>query len=408
MPSFTYLTAALALTSAVAATPVQKRDAFSVEQVQHSVHLKNGPAQIAKTLRKYGKAVPLHIQKAADARANAVDAAAASSGSEPANPSDQYDSSYLSPVTIGSTTLHLDFDTGSADLWVFSNLQASSQLSGHDYYKTDSSKLKSGYSWRISYGDGSGASGKVYADKVTVAGVTATSQAVEAATSVSAQFAQDQNTDGLLGLAFSSINTVSPTPQKTFFDTVKSSLAKQLFAVNLKYHAAGTYDFGFIDSTKYTGAITYVPVDNSQGFWGFSATGYKVGSSAAVRGEIDGIVDTGTTLIYVDDSIVDDYYSNVDGAENDSNQGGYVFPCSATLPSFSITVGGVAQTVPGRFINYSPVSSGSSTCFGGIQSNSGVGFNIFGDIFLKSKYVIHDVSTGSPRLGFAQQAGVSA
>ena len=292
--------------------------------------------------------------------------------------------------------------------WVFSNLQASSQLSGHDYYKTDSSKLKSGYSWRISYGDGSGASGKVYADKVTVAGVTATSQAVEAATSVSAQFAQDQNTDGLLGLAFSSINTVSPTPQKTFFDTVKSSLAKQLFAVNLKYHAAGTYDFGFIDSTKYTGAITYVPVDNSQGFWGFSATGYKVGSSAAVRGEIDGIVDTGTTLIYVDDSIVDDYYSNVDGAENDSNQGGYVFPCSATLPSFSITVGGVAQTVPGRFINYSPVSSGSSTCFGGIQSNSGVGFNIFGDIFLKSKYVIHDVSTGSPRLGFAQQAGVSA
>jgi hypothetical protein len=292
--------------------------------------------------------------------------------------------------------------------WVFSNLQASSQLSGHDYYKTDSSKLKSGYSWRISYGDGSGASGKVYADKVTVAGVTATSQAVEAATSVSAQFAQDQNTDGLLGLAFSSINTVSPTPQKTFFDTVKSSLAKQLFAVNLKYHAAGTYDFGFIDSTKYTGAITYVPVDNSQGFWGFSATGYKVGSSAAVRGEIDGIVDTGTTLIYVDDSIVDDYYSNVDGAENDSNQGGYVFPCSATLPSFSITVGGVAQTVPGRFINYSPVSSGSSTCFGGIQSNSGVGFNIFGDIFLKSKYVVHDVSTGSPRLGFAQQAGVSA
>lgn len=70
MPSFTYLTAALALTSAVAATPVQKRDAFTVEQVEHSVHLKNGPAQVAKTLRKYGQAVPSHIQKAADARAN--------------------------------------------------------------------------------------------------------------------------------------------------------------------------------------------------------------------------------------------------------------------------------------------------------------------------------------------------
>jgi len=405
MPSFTYLTAALALTSAVVATPVQKRDTFSVEQVKHSVHLKNGPAQVAKTLRKYGKVVPQHIQAAADARANTV--TAASTGSEPANPSDEYDSSYLSPVTIGSTTVNLDFDTGSADLWVFSSLQASSQLSGHDYYKVDPSKVKSGYSWRISYGDGSGASGKVYADKVTVAGVTATSQAVEAASSVSAQFSQDSNTDGLLGLAFSSINTVSPTPQNTFFDTVKSSLAKQLFSVNLKYHAAGTYDFGFIDSTKYTGAITYTPVDNSQGFWGFTATGYSVGSAAAVRSNIEGIADTGTTLIYIDAAIARAYYSKVSGAKVDSNQGGYVFPCSATLPNFSITVGGVAQTVPGKFINYAPVASGSSTCFGGIQTNDGLGLNIFGDIFLKSKYVIHDVSTGSPRLGFAQQAGVS-
>ncbi|KAF1923241.1 Asp-domain-containing protein [Didymella exigua CBS 183.55] len=406
MPSFAYLTAALALTSAVAATPVQKRDRFSVEQVKHTVHLKNGPAQVAKTLRKYGKVVPQHIQTAAEIRANT--AAAAVTGSEPANPSDDTDTSYLSPVTIGTTTVNLDFDTGSADLWVFSSLQSSSQLAGHDFYKVDSSKLKSGYSWKISYGDGSGASGKVYADKVTVGGVTATSQAVEAATSVSAQFSQDQDTDGLLGLAFSTINTVSPTSQTTFFDTVKSSLAKQLFSVNLKYHAAGTYDFGFIDSTKYTGAITYVDVDSSNGFWGFSASGYKIGTSTAVSRSIDGIVDTGTTLIYVDTAIVNAYYAKVSGATNDSTQGGFVFPCSATLPNFAITVGGVLQTVPGKFINYSPVSSGSSTCFGGIQDNSDIGFNIFGDIFLKSKYVIHDVSTGSPRLGFAQQAGVSS
>ncbi|KAH6644538.1 aspartic peptidase domain-containing protein [Boeremia exigua] len=406
MPSFTYLTAALALTSAVAANPVQKRDAFSLQQVKHNIHLKNGPGQIAKTLRKYGKAVPEHIQAAADTRANAVTALA--SGTEPANPSDDYDSSYLSPVTIGTTTVNLDFDTGSSDLWVFSSLQASTQLTGHDYYKVDASKVKSGYTWKIGYADGSGASGKVYADKVTVGGVTATSQAVEAATSVSSTFSQDRDTDGLLGLAFSSINTVSPTPQSTWFDTVKSSLAKQLFAVNLKYHAAGTYDFGFIDSAKYTGAITYVNVDNSDGFWGFSATGYSVGTAAAVKTSIAGIVDTGTTLIYVDAAIAKAYWSKVTGAKVDNTQGGYVFPCSATLPSFSITVGGVAQTVPGKFINYAPISTGSSTCFGGIQTNDGVGFNIFGDIFLKSKYVIHDVSTGSPRLGFAQQAGVTA
>lgn len=51
---------------------------------------------------------------------------------------------------------------------------------------------------------------------------------------MSAQFTSDTNNDGLLGLAFSRINTVEPTQQTTFFDTVKSSLAKKLFTVDLK------------------------------------------------------------------------------------------------------------------------------------------------------------------------------
>jgi aspergillopepsin I len=61
---------------------------------------------------------------------------------------------------------------------------------------------------------------------------------------VSSQFASDANNDGLVGLAFSNINTVTPTAQKTFFDTVKSSLSSALFAADLKKGAAGSYDFG--------------------------------------------------------------------------------------------------------------------------------------------------------------------
>jgi hypothetical protein len=401
MPSFTYLTAALAIASSVAATPVQKRDAFSVEQVARGTFRKNGPAQMVKTLRKYGKAVPDNLLAAAENGASVQ--AEADTGSDPAVPNDAYDSAYLSPVTVGSNTVHLDFDTGSADLWVFSSLQAQSSLSGHDYYKVDASKRKSGYTWKISYGDGSGASGQVYADKVTVGAVTATSQAVEAATAVSAQFSQDVDTDGLLGLAMSSINTVRPQQQTTWFDTVKGQLAKPLFAVTLKYHAAGTYDFGYIDSSKYTGPITYINADTSQGFWGMSASAYSIGTGASTKASIEGILDTGTTLIYTDAAIVKAYYAKVSGAKNDSTQGGYIFPCTATLPDFSITVGGVKQVVPGKHINYAPVGDG--TCFGGMQTNEGIGMSIFGDIFLKSKYIVHEMGS-TPRLGFAQQAGV--
>ena len=74
--------------------------------------------------------------------------------------------------------------------------------------------------------------------------MTATSQAVEAATSISSEFVSDTDNDGLVGLAFSTLNTVTPNQKTTFFDTVKSSLASKLFAADLKYKAAGSYDFG--------------------------------------------------------------------------------------------------------------------------------------------------------------------
>lgn len=279
-----------------------------------------------------------------------------------------------------------------------------SEQSGHAVYNPSTSGTKkSGYTWKISYGDGSGAAGTVYADKVVVGGVTATSQAVEAATSVSTQFTQDVDDDGLLGLAFSSINTVSPTKQTTFFDTVKANLASPLFAATLKKGKAGTYDFGYIDSSKYTGSLVYTPVSTSNGFWEFTSTGYAIGTAATVSTSIDGIADTGTTLLYLPDAVVTAYYKKVSGAKYDSTQGGYTFPCSATLPNFSAVIGGAKRTVPGSYINYAPVTS--STCFGGIQSNTGIGFSIFGDIFLKSQYVVFD--SNGPRLGFAQQAGVT-
>src|ERR1700760_2686271 len=78
----------------------------------------------------------------------------------------------------------------------------------------------------------------------TTGQVTATSQAVEAATSISSAFVSDTDNDGLVGLAFSSINTVSPKPVNTFFDTVKSSLDQAVFCADLKKGEAGSYDFG--------------------------------------------------------------------------------------------------------------------------------------------------------------------
>ena len=281
-------------------------------------------------------------------------------------------------------------------------------MNGHDIYdpsKSSTSNQLQGYTWNITYGDQSSSSGNVYTDTVTVGQTTFANQAVELAEEVSTQFQQDAGNDGLLGLAFSSINTVQPQQQLTFFDNVKSSLSAPLFTADLQKGQPGTYGFGAIDDSAHTGDITYVDVDNSNGFWGFSADGYSVNGQSG--GEISGaIADTGTTLLLVDDSVVSDYYSGVDGAQNDQSQGGYTYPCSTTLPDITFTIGGYDAVVPGSYVNYAPTDDSGTTCFGGIQSNSGIGFSIFGDIFLKSQFVVFNGDT-SPQLGFAAKPLVS-
>ncbi|PWY77591.1 aspergillopepsin I precursor [Aspergillus eucalypticola CBS 122712] len=383
----------LGLSTAVSAAPAPTRKGFTINQIArpaNKTRTVNLPGLYARSLAKFGGTVPQSVKEAA------------SKGSAVTTPQNN-DEEYLTPVTVGKSTLHLDFDTGSADLWVFSDELPSSEQTGHDLYTPSSSATKlSGYSWDISYGDGSSASGDVYRDTVTVGGVTTNKQAVEAASKISSEFVQDTANDGLLGLAFSSINTVQPKAQTTFFDTVKSQLDSPLFAVQLKHDAPGVYDFGYIDDSKYTGSITYTDADSSQGYWGFSTDGYSIGDGSSSSSGFSAIADTGTTLILLDDEIVSAYYKQVSGAQESYEAGGYVFSCSTDLPDFTVVIGDYKAVVPGKYINYAPVSTGSSTCYGGIQSNSGLGLSILGDVFLKSQYVVFN--SEGPKLGFAAQA----
>lgn len=97
-------------------------------------------------------------------------------------------------------------------------------------------------------------------------------------------------------------------------------------------------------------------INNANGFWEFTGAGYAVGSGAFKSSSIDTIADTGTTLLLMDDSVVSAYYAKVSGASYDSSQGGYTFPCSATLPSFTLGIGSYKSVIPGTYMNYSPAT----------------------------------------------------
>ena len=259
------------------------------------------------------------------------------------------------------------------------------------------------YSFSISYVGGQSIKGLVYADTCTLGSATVTSQAVEAATSINSVTKQlFKKTDGIMGAAFSKINTVKPVKQNTFFTNLASSLAAPIFTTYLVGKTTGSsIDFGFIDPTKYTGDITYVPLAGHGGFWRFKAGAYSfAGSTYGDLGHA--IVDTGTTLMYLPSDVVQNYYASVAGAMNSNEYAGWVFPCSSHLPAFSINIGGHQVTVSSKHLNFGEISN--KYCLGGMQELDGsVRSAILGDVFLRSTFVVWDQGP-TPRLGFAKKA----
>lgn len=294
--------------------------------------------------------------------------------------------------------------------WVFSSAlskQTIGQHSAFDPAKSKSFQAMQGATWSISYGDGSGAAGSVGMDVVEIGGATATRQAVELATAVSQSFAKDANNDGLVGLAFSKLNTIKPTKQTTFFDSVMPQLAMPVFSVDLKNDSTGTYQFGAIDMSKAQGPLTTIPVNAESGFWQVDSPTVTIGNqkvanqggSPAIAGKFFPIqfynqiliqpIDTGTSLLLVDPQVANAYYAKVQGATNNAQVGGFTYPCNAQLPDFGVAMGpSYTAMVPGNAITFAQVDA--NTCFGGVQSNGGANLQIYGDVMFRTQYVVFD------------------
>jgi aspergillopepsin I len=92
-------------------------------------------------------------------------------------------------------------------------------------------------------------------------------------------------------------------------------------------------------------------VTNGNGMWQIVASGYTVGDGGFQNLDIAVFPDTATWLVFLDDDIVDDYYSEVPGATYETDDAGYVFPCSTILPSLTFTFGDYNAVIPGPYLN---------------------------------------------------------
>ncbi|KAK2674837.1 Aspartic peptidase A1 family [Fusarium oxysporum f. sp. vasinfectum] len=316
------VTSGLASFTLVAGLPtVTSPNEHSVQQVRNPVYKRNGIAALGKIYRKYHIDLPEYLENSVLARRDSTGTVA--------NKPIENNSEWLTPVQIGNPprTFQMDLDTGSSDLWVYGSKAATAGGSSNRYNASNSKSCEemAGAKWTIKYGDGSGASGHVVKDTVSIGGLSVEAQAVQVADKVHESFAQQQDLDGLLGLGFSSINTVTPKKQKTFFENAKTE------------HGTG--------HTR--GDITYTTVDSSTGMWTFTSTGFAVGKGNITKTPITAIADTGTSLMFLPEQVNKAYYSQIDGARVDTTAGGYVFPCDTKMPDFTFYMGETGITVPG-------------------------------------------------------------
>ncbi|OCH92495.1 acid protease [Obba rivulosa] len=312
------------------------------------------------------------------------------------------DLEWAGTISIGTPPQNflIDFDTGSSDLWVPSSSCTSSTCSKKRKYtatKSSTSAKKSG-TFSIQYGDGSTVSGPIYADKVSVAGITATNQAFSPVTTLSSSFATEP-ADGILGMAFPGISNLQQSP---FFNTAFSqkTATNNVFAMKLA-KSGSELDLGVTNAALYTGSIEYHSLSTSNRFWQIGDANALVGTKVTNSG-FSTIIDSGTTIMYGPPDAVKTFYASIPGsAVYNSAAGYYSYPCNA-LPTIAFNWGGKNWVVSAANFNLGKTSTRSTQCIGALAGQDlGLGSNVWllGDSFMKNQYNVFSFAQNS--VGFA-------
>ncbi|KAI8882876.1 acid protease [Backusella circina FSU 941] len=371
-------------------------------------------------------------------------------------------SQYLIEVGIGSPPqkFPVTLDTGSADLWVPSTQCPASSCPFDRFNIEESSTFKSlEQSFGIQYGIGS-VNGTYATDTVTVGGVSIHNQQFGLASTTadilqpsSSSLKNKVNANGILGLGYPSLtqaNSQGEGPYNPFvFNLVKQNVIKEpVFSIFLdsisKPGWAGEIIFGGVDTSKFDGNLTYLPVaglttktsqlDSSTGqtkasyyYWmvygqGLGVIGTSTDTSPRWKLREVGafILDTGTTLTYLPTSVATDIVTAFAGEKGfalDRQAGVFVVDCNVAKSktkfelemsqSSSVSTNPVVLTVPASELVIpldAATASQANTCMFGIAplgSAGGIGNNMYlvGDSILRSAYMVFDM--GHNRVGLA-------
>jgi hypothetical protein len=172
-----------------------------------------------------------------------------------------------------------------------------------------------------------------------------------------------------------------------------------LFTVDIYQTQNGTFDFGYIDPEKYSGEISYVPMDTSETNWNFNMTGFAIGDGKPENvTEFTGVVDTGGPNIGLPSSIVGPYFKSFGGNSSGTI---YTYPCSAyPPPNLTLYLATGDKMVLNGSLLVTPPTGSSKICNGRVDDSVQTAYNI-GASMLDQKFVVFDHANS--RIGFADK-----
>ncbi len=339
---------------------------------------------------------------------------------------DNEETLYFVNATLGTPAqaVRLHLDTGSSDLWVntpASTLcrQTSQPCTFAGTYSANSSSTYAyvGSYFNISYVDGSGASGDYVTDTFSISnGSSSSSSAI--ATLDKLQFGvgyTSSSSQGILGIGYT-VNEVQVgragkaaylnLPAKMASDGLIQSNAYSLWLNDLDANT-GSILFGGVDAARFSGTLQTLPVQRQAGVYSeflITLTGLQLGTSTVASGlALAVLLDSGSSLTYLPDGIVQSIYDSV-GATYDPSEGAAYVPCSlanragaavtfkfSSPANISVAIDELVLDLVTASGKRPTFRNGQTACLFGIAP-AGSGTNVLGDTFLRSAYVVYDLA----------------
>ncbi|KAI9710386.1 MAG: hypothetical protein M1828_002174 [Chrysothrix sp. TS-e1954] len=324
---------------------------------------------------------------------------------------------YYANVSLGTPPqdLALHIDTGSSDLWVNT---ASSELctrgrcgAGGTYQANSSSTYQylNGL-FNVTYFDGSGSSGDYAKDNLIIDALTI--NGLEFGIGYTSTTPQ-----GILGLGYPENEVIAGHEDQKPYPNVPAALkedgviaaeAYSLWLDDLQA-SSGSILFGGIDTSKFSGSLYSVPVVPLSGRFSefiIALTGLgqngNVGSVIS-NAAVPALLDAGSSLTYLPDDITNNIYAAY-GAQNDPSVGSAIVDCDLANQggsldfTFSNDEDATISVNLSEMVLLGGYNQGKPYCIFGIGP-AGSSNLVLGDTFLRSAYVVYDLTSNEISLG---------